>query len=100
LLATSPETQRYIVLNELQLVYLPRARFTIAEEVCHRMLEWDLWKSSKIPEGAHAHELSDEQYSDIEHDARCLAVLKYSNEILRAEAEGTYGKRAVIDGSD
>jgi hypothetical protein len=30
------------------------------------MLEWDLWKSSKIPEGAHAHELSEKQYSDIE----------------------------------
>jgi hypothetical protein len=45
---------RYIVLNELQLVYLPRARFTIAEEVCHRILEWDLWQHSELPAGAHA----------------------------------------------
>ena len=33
---------RYIVLNEFALVHLPRARFTIAEEVCHKILEWNL----------------------------------------------------------
>src|SRR5205807_7414019 len=53
---------RYILINELALVYLPRARFTIAEEVCHKILEWGLWESHKIPTGARAHELSDKQY--------------------------------------
>lgn len=65
---------RYIVLNEAQLLYMRRARFTIAEEVCHRILEWQLWKSSEIPEGAHAHELTNEQYDRIEVDARRLAA--------------------------
>jgi Zn-dependent peptidase ImmA (M78 family) len=65
---------RYIVLNELQLVYLPRARFTISEEVCHKILEWKLWDSPQIPDGAHAHQLSQKQYDDIEVNARCLAA--------------------------
>jgi Zn-dependent peptidase ImmA (M78 family) len=65
---------RYIVLNELQLVYLPRARFTISEEVCHKILEWNLWDSPQIPDGTHAHQLSKKQYDDIEVNARCLAA--------------------------
>jgi len=65
---------KYIVLNEFALVYLPRARFTIAEEVCHKILEWGLWGSGKIPSGARAHELSEKQYRDIEENARDLAA--------------------------
>jgi Zn-dependent peptidase ImmA (M78 family) len=71
---------KYIVLNEFALVYLPRARFTIAEEVCHKILEWGLWQSGKIPVGARAHELSERQYRDIEENARDLA-----GEILEPE---------------
>jgi Zn-dependent peptidase ImmA (M78 family) len=72
---------KYIVLNEFALVYLPRARFTIAEEVCHKILEWGLWESGKIPKGARAHELSERQYRDIEENARDLA-----GEILEPES--------------
>jgi Zn-dependent peptidase ImmA (M78 family) len=71
---------RYIVLNEFALVYLPRARFTIAEEVCHKILEWSLWTQDQIPEGARAHELSESQYRVIEQNARTLAA-----EILEPE---------------
>jgi Zn-dependent peptidase ImmA (M78 family) len=95
----------YIVLNELQLVYLPRARFTIAEEVSHKILEWDLWQSSKIPEGAHAHHLTDKQHQDIEENARSLAAeilepaaifkVRFNHHHKQAEEDGKTGNALI-----
>lgn len=60
---------RFIVINEGRLIYIPRARFTLCEEVCHRILEFDLWKNGKLPDGSMVHELSEAQYREIEKDA-------------------------------
>ncbi|MDR3406612.1 MAG: ImmA/IrrE family metallo-endopeptidase [Chthoniobacter sp.] len=75
---------KYIVVNERSLYYMPRVRFTLAEELSHRVLEFHLWNNSDscIPEGARVHELTPEQYDEIEHDARHLAA-----EIMMPEAE-------------
>lgn len=65
---------RLIVVREDIFSYMPRARFTIAEEVCHRILEYDAWEGDgEIPDGAHYHNLSPEQFTKIENDARGLA---------------------------
>lgn len=64
---------RWIVVDESIFSYLPRARFTIAEEVCHLVLEYKLWTGGQIPEGADCHELSEEQHFFIEKDATGLA---------------------------
>lgn len=64
---------RIIVIDESILSYLPRARFTIAEEVCHLILEYELWHGGSIPEGAQGHELSDKQHFFVEKDAKALA---------------------------
>jgi Zn-dependent peptidase ImmA (M78 family) len=66
---------RYIVISEGWLHYIPRMRFTIAEELSHRILEFSLWNDGKkeIPSGARLHELSGRQFKDIESDAKALA---------------------------
>lgn len=64
---------RWIVVDESIFSYLPRARFTLAEEVCHLVLEYRLWAGGKIPKGADGHELSEEQHFFIEKDATSLA---------------------------
>jgi len=69
-LASDP---RYIVVDESILSYMPRARFTIAEEVCHLILEYRLWQGSHIPKGARGHELDGKQHLFVEKDAGSLA---------------------------
>jgi Zn-dependent peptidase ImmA (M78 family) len=75
-----PKNPRLIVVNEGIFFSVPRARFTLSHEVCHRILEYELWQSGVLPEGADSHELSTEQYDLIESDARALAA-----EILQPE---------------
>lgn len=62
-----------IVIDESVLSYLPRAGFTIAEEVRHLMLEFKLWKGVEIPEGANGHELSERTHFFVEKDAKTMA---------------------------
>lgn len=69
-LASDP---RYIVVDESILSYMPRARFTIAEEVCHLILEYRLWQGSHLPKGARGHELDEQQHMFVEKDASSLA---------------------------
>lgn len=66
---------RLIVVDESIFAYLPRARFTLAEEVCHLVLEYKLWTSGKLPHGADGHELSEQQHVFIEKDASSLASM-------------------------
>jgi Zn-dependent peptidase ImmA (M78 family) len=64
---------RLIVVDEKIFAYLPRARFTLAEEVAHLILEYGLWKGGKLPVGANSHELSEAQHFFVEKDAKSLA---------------------------
>jgi len=64
---------RIIVVDEAIFSYMPRARFTIAEEVSHLILEYRLWTGGKLPAGARSHELTEEQHFFVEKDARSLA---------------------------
>ena len=65
---------RLIVVDESIFSYMPRARFTLAEEVCHLILEYRLWSSGELPAGADGHELSEQQHVLIEKDASELAA--------------------------
>jgi Zn-dependent peptidase ImmA (M78 family) len=71
---------RYIVMQEDAMSYPPRGRFTMAEEVCHRILEYKLWENETLPVGSKVHELTDRQHGIIEKNARGLAA-----EILQPE---------------
>lgn len=66
---------RLIVVDESIFAYLPRARFTLAEEVCHLVLEYKLWTGGALPVGADGHELSEAQHVFIEKDASSLASM-------------------------
>lgn len=65
---------RIIVVGEAIFSYLPRACFTIAEEVCHLILEYHLWQGRKLSRGAAGHELDEKQHMFPEKDARSLAA--------------------------
>jgi Zn-dependent peptidase ImmA (M78 family) len=79
--AYAARNPQFIVMREDAMSYPPRGRFTMAEEVCHRILEYELWGDETLPEGARVHELTDKQHETIERDARALAA-----EILQPEA--------------
>jgi len=64
---------RIVVVDESIFAYMPRARFTLAEEVCHLVLEYKLWSGGELPVGADGHELSENQHILIEKDAGGLA---------------------------
>src|SRR5262249_24456848 len=64
---------RLIVVDEKIFTYPPRARFTLAEEVSHLILEYDLCKGGTLPTGADCHELSERQHFFVEKDAKSLA---------------------------
>lgn len=64
---------RLIVVDESIFTYPPRARFTLAEEVSHLILEYQLWKGGRMPVGANCHELSERQHFYVEKDAKSLA---------------------------
>jgi len=64
---------RLIVVDEKIFTYPPRARFTLAEEVSHLVLEDELWKGGRLPVGADSHELSEQQHFFVEKDAKSLA---------------------------
>jgi Zn-dependent peptidase ImmA (M78 family) len=64
---------RLVVVDESIFAYMPRARFTLAEEVCHLVLEYKLWSGGELPVGADGHELSEKQHVLIEKDAGGLA---------------------------
>jgi Zn-dependent peptidase ImmA (M78 family) len=63
-----------IVVNERLYSNTKRLRFTFAEELSHRLLEWNLWLSKELPKGCRCHELTRQQYQAIEHDAKRLAA--------------------------
>ena len=65
---------RLIVVDEKIFTYPPRARFTLAEEVSHLILEYELWKGGQLPVGADSHELSEQQHFFVEKDAKSLAA--------------------------
>jgi Zn-dependent peptidase ImmA (M78 family) len=70
--ATNPH---YIVVPEQLTSYAGRYRPVIAEELCHAILEYDfLSKGDKLPADAQPHALTKQQHSDIETDARYLAL--------------------------
>lgn len=71
-LATNPQI---IVVDESIFTFMPRARFTLAEEVCHLVLEYGLLTGGKIPKGAASHELSEKQHIFVEKDAKTLASM-------------------------
>lgn len=64
---------RIIVVDEKIFTYPPRARFTLAQEVSHLILEYALWKGGRLPVGANSHELSGAQHFFVEKDAKSLA---------------------------
>jgi Zn-dependent peptidase ImmA (M78 family) len=64
---------RIVVVDESIFAYMPAARFTLAEEVCHLILEYKLWSGGRLPDGADSHELSERQHISIEKDADGLA---------------------------
>ena len=64
---------RLIVVDEKIFTYPPRARFTLAEEVSHLILEYELWKGRRLPVGVDSHELSEHQHFFVEKDAQSLA---------------------------
>lgn len=66
---------RIIVVDERIFTYLPRARFTLAEEICHLILEYDLWDGKELPAGGACHELTEDQHYAVERDAKALAAM-------------------------
>jgi len=89
---------RLIVVDESIFAYLPRARFTLAEEVCHLVLEYKLWTGGTLPHGASGHELSEKQHVFIEKDASSLAsvlllpaaefIASFNSKLRELEATG------------
>jgi Zn-dependent peptidase ImmA (M78 family) len=73
---------RTIVINQYFLLPITRFRFTLAEELSHHILEFQLWTrpNLRLPRGARVHELTSKQYGAIEWDAKRLAA-----EILQPE---------------
>jgi Zn-dependent peptidase ImmA (M78 family) len=51
-----------------------RLRFTLAEELSHKILEYKLWENKVLPAGAETKDLSALQYREIEKDAKALAA--------------------------
>lgn len=86
---------RIIVVDESIFSYLPRARFTIAEEVCHLILEYRLWQGRKLPRGAAGHELDEKQHTFIEKDASSLAAALLMPR--QAFVEVFHGKRQELE---
>lgn len=70
-----------IVVNKDIFIGSNRARFTLAEELAHKVLEFDLWNSGNLPAGAKSEEMDPDQLAALERDAKRLAA-----EILQPEA--------------
>ena len=75
-------TPRTIVVNQYSLTPLTRFRFTLAHELAHHILEFQLWTQPglQMPRGTTYKELSKMQYRAIEQDAS-----KLSAELLQPE---------------
>ena len=69
-------TPRTIVVNQYNLKPLTRFRFTLAHELSHHILEFQLWNEPglRMPRGATYLELTPAQYRAIERDAGQLAA--------------------------
>jgi hypothetical protein len=78
----TPRDPKYIVIDESYGTYLPSYREILAEELCHILLEFDLWQTGTAPVGVHAHNLSFDEHQVIEKDAQQL-----SRAILMPKAE-------------
>jgi Zn-dependent peptidase ImmA (M78 family) len=71
-----PADPHYIVVAEQAASYAPGYRPVISEELCHIILEYDLLNGGggTVPLEAQPHNLTPQQHSDIEGDARYLAL--------------------------
>jgi len=73
--AYTPRDPHFIVVPELSAYDQSKYRPSIAEEFAHIMLEWNLWETDgHLPDGSDGHELSPEQYREIEDNAEYLAL--------------------------
>lgn len=97
---------RIIVVDERIFTYLPRARFTLAEEICHLILEFELWQGGALVPGANlCHELTEEQHYAVERDAKSLAAMilmpeeefsaAFTEKLSELQAKGISGARAL-----
>lgn len=97
---------RIIVVDERIFTYLPRARFTLAEEICHLILEFELWEDGALAPGANlCHELTEEQHYAVERDAKSLAAMilmpeeefsdAFTEKLAALETQGVSGVRAL-----
>lgn len=68
--ATNP---KYIVISESFASYPERYRSILAEEFCHIVLEYEIFKTGILPIDAQPHNLTFDQHQQIEHDAQYLA---------------------------
>jgi Zn-dependent peptidase ImmA (M78 family) len=103
--AYSAAHPRLILVNELGSGYVPRYRNTLAEEFGHKVLEFKLWSGGTLPDNHRAYDLTPEQYSRIEQDAKTLAaeILEYEPDfserykyhLSTANDEGLTGDRAI-----
>lgn len=72
---------KIIVVNEYIMLNAPRARFTLAEELAHRILESGIWGES-VPKRINPEEMDPDQYRALEKDAKALGV-----ELLQPEQQ-------------
>jgi Zn-dependent peptidase ImmA (M78 family) len=74
----------FIVINQDYVHHRARYRFTAAEELAHRILEFNLLDAGKGQpvDAKRTHELGSAEYRAIERDAKCLAA-----EILQPEED-------------
>ncbi|MBL7647894.1 MAG: ImmA/IrrE family metallo-endopeptidase [Candidatus Hydrogenedentes bacterium] len=96
---------RIIVVDERIFTYLPRARFTLAEEICHLILEYELWNNKELPLGGSCHELTEEQHYAVERDAKTLAAMilmpdqefesVFRDKVRELHAVGVKGSKAL-----
>jgi Zn-dependent peptidase ImmA (M78 family) len=79
-----PHATDFIVINQDYVHHRARYRFTVAEELAHRILEFNLLEPGKgqFADARRTHELTSAEYRAVERDAKCLAA-----EILQPEED-------------
>ena len=73
IVAYTPKDPRFIVITAHAYSYRPNIRYTAAEELSHRILEYKLYGNGQLPKGAKNYELTRKQRKDIEDNAEMLA---------------------------
>ncbi len=64
----------FIVIPEADCSYSPVYRGGVAEELCHIILEFELFENKDLPPGARGHELNVGEHRKIETDAKFLSA--------------------------